>query len=191
MSEFLTFTIIHPRLTLGKINLFNVLVNIALNKPAHMQYLLNLNDNTHNAKNVVDGRISDRTWDGGQCAISAGRETATWWVNLTGIRSIHHINIFYMIGKRPWGISTFFLLWRTNDLTQWQKHGVTFLFKPGHTNCIWQDGILIIKRFPDWIFILGNNICHRQICPIPPLWQLLICWLEIKKKKTVLMWCWI
>lgn len=110
MSEFLTFTIIHPRLTLGKINLFNVVVNIALNKPAHMQYLLNLNDNTHNAKNVVDGRISYRTWDGGQCAISAGRETATWWVNLSGIRSIHHINIFYMIGKRPWGISTFFTL---------------------------------------------------------------------------------
>lgn len=186
MSEFLTFTIIHPRLTLGKINLFNVLVNIAFNKPAHMQYLLNLNDNTHNAKNVVDGRISDRTLDGGQCAISAGRDTATWWVNLTGIRSIHHINIFYMIGKRPWGISTFFysdaqMTWLDDRNTVWHFY----------SNQVIQIVYDRIKRFPDWIFILGNNICHRQICPIPPLWQLLICWREIKKKNPVLMWCWI
>lgn len=75
-----------------------------MNKPAHMQYPLNPNDNTLIASNVVDGRISDRTWNGGQCAVSAGRETATWWVNLTKIRSIHHINIFYMMGKKTWGM---------------------------------------------------------------------------------------
>lgn len=78
-------------------------VNIALNKPAHLQHPLN--DNTHTASNAVDGRKSDLTWEGGQCSTSAGRETATWWVNLTDIRSIHHITIYYMIGLRPWGMN--------------------------------------------------------------------------------------
>lgn len=80
-------------------------VNIALNKPAQLQHRLILNDNTSDARNAVDGRKSDLTWDGGQCSPSAGRETATWWVNLTDIRSIHHITIYYMVGQRPWGIN--------------------------------------------------------------------------------------
>lgn len=78
-------------------------VNIALNKPAHLQHPLN--DNKHNARNAVDGRKSDLTWDGGQCSASAGRETATWWVDLTDILSIHHINIYYTVGERPWGMN--------------------------------------------------------------------------------------
>lgn len=85
---------------------FFSLVNIALNKPANLQHPLIPDDNTHNASNAVDGRKSNLTWDGGQCSASAARETATWWVNLTGIRSIHHITIYYMVGQRPWGIST-------------------------------------------------------------------------------------
>lgn len=78
-------------------------VNIALNKPAHLQHPLN--DNTHSASNAVDGRKSDLTWDGGQCSASAGKETATWWVDLTDIRSIHHITFYFMIGLRPWGMN--------------------------------------------------------------------------------------
>lgn len=85
---------------------FFSLVNIALNKPANLQHPLIPDDNIHNASNAVDGRKSNLTWDGGQCSASAARETATWWVNLTGIRSIHHITIYYMVGQRPWGIST-------------------------------------------------------------------------------------
>lgn len=81
-------------------------VNIALNKPAHLQHPLKPNDNTHNASNAVDGRKSDLTWDGGQCSASAGKDTATWWINLTDIRSIHHITIYYMVGQRPWGMKT-------------------------------------------------------------------------------------
>lgn len=81
------------------------LVNIALNKPANLQHPLIPDDNTHNASNAVDGRKSNLTWDGGQCSASAARETATWWVNLTDIHSIHHITIYYMVGQRPWGIS--------------------------------------------------------------------------------------
>lgn len=84
---------------------FFSLVNIALNKPANLQHPLIPDDNTHNASNAVDGRKSNLTWDGGQCSASAARETATWWVNLTDIRSIHHITIYYMVGQRPWGIS--------------------------------------------------------------------------------------
>uniref|UniRef100_A0A8W8NPG1 Fucolectin tachylectin-4 pentraxin-1 domain-containing protein n=1 Tax=Magallana gigas TaxID=29159 RepID=A0A8W8NPG1_MAGGI len=83
-------------------------VNIALNKPANLQHPLIPDDNTHNASNAVDGRKSNLTWNGGQCSASAARETATWWVNLTDIRSIHHITIYYMVGQRPWGSSNLF-----------------------------------------------------------------------------------
>lgn len=87
------------------VKIFFSLVNIALNKPANLQHPLIPDDNTHNASNAVDGRKSNLTWDGGQCSASAARETATWWVNLTDIHSIHHIAIYYMVGQRPWGIS--------------------------------------------------------------------------------------
>lgn len=71
-------------------------VNIALNKQAYQQYpFLALNEK-YEASNAVDGRKSDLTTEGGQCTISAAKHTATWWVNLTAILSIHHITIYFM-----------------------------------------------------------------------------------------------
>ena len=65
-------------------------VNIALNKPTYQHYPLSPGDALFEAGNAVDGRRSDLSWDGGQCAVSDYyKQTATWWVNLTNIQSIH------------------------------------------------------------------------------------------------------
>nr|XP_022306867.1 uncharacterized protein LOC111113150 isoform X2 [Crassostrea virginica] len=34
--------------------------------------------------------------------------TATWWVNLLGIASIHHVTIYFMLGNYPWGSTSVF-----------------------------------------------------------------------------------
>uniref|UniRef100_K1PUW9 Scavenger receptor class F member 2 n=1 Tax=Magallana gigas TaxID=29159 RepID=K1PUW9_MAGGI len=78
-------------------------VNVAFNKPAYMHS--NWDGDTYDASNVVDGRKSDLTWHGGQCAVSYDTRTATWWVNMTSIHSIHHITIYFSIKKEPWGPS--------------------------------------------------------------------------------------
>nr|XP_011430630.2 uncharacterized protein LOC105330569 isoform X1 [Crassostrea gigas] len=80
-------------------------VNVALNKPAYQQNPFKQNDSTGDASNAVDGLKSDLTRNGGQCVVSAGKETATWWVNLTSIHSIHHITIYFMTDNRAWGTS--------------------------------------------------------------------------------------
>ena len=82
-------------------------VNVALNKPAYQQYPYIPGDDTYDASNAVDGRKSDLRRDGGQCAVSAQEQTATLWVNLTSIHSIHHITIYFLAGNDPWGIVTF------------------------------------------------------------------------------------
>eukprot|EP00105_Crassostrea_gigas_P012398 XP_011428378.1 PREDICTED: uncharacterized protein LOC105328985 [Crassostrea gigas] len=69
--------------------------NVAVNKPAYQQYPLRPGDDTYDASNAVDGRKTDLRWDGGQCAESFAGETATWWVDLTRIHSIHHITILF------------------------------------------------------------------------------------------------
>eukprot|EP00105_Crassostrea_gigas_P004906 XP_011418275.1 PREDICTED: protein draper isoform X1 [Crassostrea gigas] len=83
-------------------------VNVALNKPAYQQYPLTGVD-TFDASNAVDGRKSDLSISGGQCAASNWKQTATWWVNLTTIHSIHNITIYFRTDNKPWGPSN----WRT------------------------------------------------------------------------------
>uniref|UniRef100_K1QN53 Uncharacterized protein n=1 Tax=Magallana gigas TaxID=29159 RepID=K1QN53_MAGGI len=73
-----------------------------------------MENDTWDASNAVDGRKSDLSSSGGQCAISYVKQTATWWVNLTTIHSIHHITIFFLTNNKPWGpsinyLSMFFL----------------------------------------------------------------------------------
>ncbi|XP_062571500.1 multiple epidermal growth factor-like domains protein 10 [Saccostrea cucullata] len=56
--------------------------------------------------NAVDGEFSDRSLNGGQCVISGRqKQTATWWVNLSRIVSIHHVTIYYRTENLPWGKS--------------------------------------------------------------------------------------
>lgn len=83
-------------------------VNIALNKPAYLQYQYRPDDKIYDASNAVDGRKSDLRLGGGQCASSEPQQTATWWVNLTRIYSIHHITIFYVTGNKSWGMVIYF-----------------------------------------------------------------------------------
>nr|XP_034320243.1 receptor-type tyrosine-protein phosphatase zeta-like [Crassostrea gigas] len=86
-------------------------VNVALNKPAYQQFPYiskNGTDDKFHASNAVDGRKSDLSWDGGQCSFSNGNQTATWWVNLTSVHSIHHITIYFMTDNRTWGSSNTF-----------------------------------------------------------------------------------
>ncbi|XP_078328063.1 uncharacterized protein LOC144623506 [Crassostrea virginica] len=52
---------------------------------------------------AVDGRYTDLAWNGGQCAVSRGGQTAEWRVDLGGVRSIHHIVIQYIAGNEVWG----------------------------------------------------------------------------------------
>lgn len=75
--------------------LFLCIVNIALHKPAFQQYPFIEGEASYDANRAVDGLKSDLSWSGGQCVLSSGRHTATWWVNLTSILSIHHITIYY------------------------------------------------------------------------------------------------
>lgn len=61
-------------------------------------------NDTFDASNAVDGLKSNLHWSGGQCAISAlEEETATWWVHLGRIHSIHHITLYYRTENDYWG----------------------------------------------------------------------------------------
>uniref|UniRef100_K1QZ68 Multiple epidermal growth factor-like domains 11 n=1 Tax=Magallana gigas TaxID=29159 RepID=K1QZ68_MAGGI len=84
----------------------NGYVNVALNKPAFLQYPVS--HDLYDASNAVDGRKSDLSNWGGQCAVSWPKQTATWWVNLTTIHSIHHITIYFRTDNKPWGPSNRF-----------------------------------------------------------------------------------
>lgn len=78
-------------------------VNIALNKSAS-QTNPKIGE-LYDASNAVDGRKTNLTLKGGQCASSKEKmETATWWVNLSSIHSIHHITIYFRTGNEKLGI---------------------------------------------------------------------------------------
>nr|XP_022304590.1 multiple epidermal growth factor-like domains protein 10 isoform X2 [Crassostrea virginica] len=53
------------------------------------------------ADRAVDGRYTDLAWYGGQCAVSSpGQTTAEWWVDLGGVKYIHHVTIRH-VDKNP------------------------------------------------------------------------------------------
>lgn len=62
------------------------------------------------ASNAVDGDKSKLTASVGQCTKSSSHQTATWWVNLTSVHSIHHITIYFRAGKTPWSMITLCIL---------------------------------------------------------------------------------
>ena len=77
--------------------------NIALNKQAREEFPY-LHPRV-SASNAVDGRRTDLSGLGGQCSVSAvNKRTATWWVNLGSILSIHHIKIYYRTDNVAWSM---------------------------------------------------------------------------------------
>ena len=53
-------------------------------------------------RNAVDGRYGNRSAMGGQCVVSENfKKTATWWVDLGGVVSISHIDIYYRTDNMP------------------------------------------------------------------------------------------
>nr|XP_022307862.1 uncharacterized protein LOC111113863 [Crassostrea virginica] len=67
--------------------------NLALHQPAWQSSTL---ESYTGAERAVDGRYTDLAWDGGQCAVSYGGQTAEWWVDLGGVKNIHHVLIQHM-----------------------------------------------------------------------------------------------
>lgn len=88
-------------------NMIIITVNLALYKPAYQENPFKRSHSIGDASNAVDGQKSDLTRNGGQCVLSAGRETATLWVNLTSIHSIYNITIHYKTDNKAWGIVFF------------------------------------------------------------------------------------
>lgn len=86
--------------------LFHILENVALNKPAFQQYPYEgYNTDRVSASDAVDGLKLNESDFEDHCILSAERkETATLWVNLTRIISIHHIILFYMTDNTEWGM---------------------------------------------------------------------------------------
>lgn len=84
--------------------LFDLLENIAIKKPAYQQTPFIPGNDIYAASNAVDGRRTNLKYNGGQCAVSASGQTATWWVNLTSIHSIHHITIYFLTNDKNFGI---------------------------------------------------------------------------------------
>nr|XP_022305574.1 receptor-type tyrosine-protein phosphatase alpha-like isoform X2 [Crassostrea virginica] len=81
--------------------------NIALDKPTHQDFPYGTNkiitEELIQASNAVDGLKSNLSVWSGQCVISANqKQTATWWVNLRSILSIHHITIYYRTENVAW-----------------------------------------------------------------------------------------
>ncbi|XP_061180694.1 uncharacterized protein LOC133189316 [Saccostrea echinata] len=75
--------------------------NIALRKPAWQQYMFP--SSSWGADKAVDGKYSIRTAAGEQCTISDNnKRTATWWVDVGGVLSIHHITIYFRTDDLLW-----------------------------------------------------------------------------------------
>ncbi|XP_078328961.1 uncharacterized protein LOC144623900 [Crassostrea virginica] len=76
--------------------------NVALNKSTWIQHPFdNVN---YSASRAVDGRKSDLTTFGGECALSlTGHKTTEWRVDLGSVLYIHHIVIQYATQDLDWG----------------------------------------------------------------------------------------
>ena len=82
--------------------------NLALHQLAwQSSIVLSFTGVPYTADLAVDGRYTDLAWDGGQCAVSYGRQTAEWRVDLGEVKNIHHVLIHPVKSKSILGIMYF------------------------------------------------------------------------------------
>ena len=75
--------------------------NLALRKPVWEDQPWGDPNKGWRGGNAVDGLYTDRSVAGGQCVMSENfARTATLWVDLGGVVSISHIDIYYRTGNR-------------------------------------------------------------------------------------------
>ena len=75
--------------------------NLALGKPVWEDQAWKYPKNWR-GENAVDGRYTDRSVLGGECVMSENyARTATWRVDLKGVVSISHIDIYYRTDNIP------------------------------------------------------------------------------------------
>ena len=90
--------------------IFFITENIALHKQTYQQHPFptpvgNIYAALVDASNAVDGLKSNLSIWGGQCVVSDNQQqTATWWVKLNSVVSIHHITVYYRTGNANWGM---------------------------------------------------------------------------------------
>ncbi|XP_061165615.1 uncharacterized protein LOC133174518 [Saccostrea echinata] len=98
---------LHASAILTLLQIIHGYENIALYKPTHQSHVYISNtfeEQIFDSSNAVDGLKTNLSAFGGQCVISADKYfTATWWVNLTSIYSIHDIKIYYRTDNSQWG----------------------------------------------------------------------------------------
>ena len=121
-----------------------LVVNLALNKPTWQKhpYL----EKPWGSNLAVDGRYSNLSQHGGQCAISLNRETAEWRVDLGDKYSIYHIRLHYAQGMNPWGKVISF-----HKIGSYKIAGVENIYTRTYNHIC----ILNSKRL---IFVLNNKI---------------------------------
>ena len=89
-------------------NFFNICTeNLAEHKPA---WQINTWSSDTGAELAVDGRYTNLSWRGGQCAASDLGQTAEWRVDLGGVKYIHHVFIQHATVNKVWGIVSFKLI---------------------------------------------------------------------------------
>ncbi|XP_078328778.1 uncharacterized protein LOC144623818 [Crassostrea virginica] len=86
--------------------------NLALHQPAWQSstwppYLLTA---SLTADLAVEGRYTDLSRFSEQCARSNLERTAEWWVDLGGVKIIHHVFIQYNTDMGVWGIVSYKLI---------------------------------------------------------------------------------
>ena len=81
----------------------------------------------------MDGRHTSPWLRAKQCAVSeVGHTTAEWWVDLGGVKSIHHVFIAHVRGKSEWDIiSGFFLIDCYPNLIYVKLHQTIFCINVG------------------------------------------------------------
>ncbi|XP_052694159.1 multiple epidermal growth factor-like domains protein 10 [Crassostrea angulata] len=100
----LLFTMLSIYILMVVLAISEAYVNIALYRPAYQQYPYKQGGDRYDASNAVDGRKSNLSFEGDQCAASAyNKQTATWWVDLTSIHNIHKITIYFLTANGDFG----------------------------------------------------------------------------------------